>query len=219
MKAAIAVVCAGVILAASCDRKPATPVTAPPAKAPVKPPVNAPVQPVSPPATAAVPSSAPKAEAPTGQAGQGTVAAMGLTFKVPDGWKSVPPGNSMRLAEMQVPDASGDAAKGCTVVFATAGGDVKANIDRWVGQVKDASGQPPTPVLKTRAGAGLTVHIVELTGSYSPGMGDSKVYENWMLRGAITQTAQGMLFVKMTGPAEQMKAAGPAFEAMIDGMT
>lgn len=171
---------------------------------------------------ASTPSSAgavaPVAAASPAPASGVTMLALGLRFTLPAGWKQVPPANSMRLAEVQVPDASGDAAKACTVALSSAGGTVASNIDRWVGQVKDASGKPPKAEPIAREVAGLQVTTVELEGTYS-GMGDGAQRPTYMLRGAIVETSQGLLFIKMTGPADAMKAAAPAFKAYIDSMS
>ncbi|MCC6676423.1 MAG: hypothetical protein IT436_04705 [Phycisphaerales bacterium] len=166
------------------------------------------------PAPAAAGSSTP--QAPSAGTAAGTVTAAGVLFKVPEGWKSVPPSNQMRLAEIQVPDASGDPSKACVIAFSTAGGDVQSNITRWAGQMLDASGQPPKPETTTRDVNGLKVHTVELKGSYQ-GMGETPK-PDWMLRGAIVESASGLLFVKMTGPAAAMEAAKANWNAMIDGI-
>jgi hypothetical protein len=122
----------------------------------------------------------------------------------------------MRLAELQIPDASGDPAASCSVVFSSAGGDVAGNLDRWAGQVRDAAGQPSKPAIQTKTVAGLPVTIAEMTGTYTA-MGGSP-HGNWTVRGAIIETPAGLLFIKMTGPAERIAIVGEAFIVMIDGL-
>jgi hypothetical protein len=148
--------------------------------------------------------------------GQAIIVA-GLSFPLPEGWNQVPPSNPMRLAELRVPATSGDPAQASVVTFSTAGGDVQANIARWAGQVSDASGKPSEPIVQTRTVQGLRVHITEMTGTYT-GMSEAP-RPDWTLRGAMVETPGGLLFVKMTGPAEPMAAAGPAFESMINGLS
>jgi hypothetical protein len=209
MKTIVVMACAALV-AAGCEEKPR-------AAAPAVPPPKAAVpQPIAPKMEATPAAAAPAA--PAAASGE-RVTVAGLSLAVPSGWKSVTPSNPMRLAELSVPDASGDASKACTVAFSTAGGDIAANIERWAGQVKDGSGQPSKATPTTKTVAGMTVHVVEMTGAFSAGMGDATVRENWMLRGAIVETPTGLLFIKMTGPAEPMAAAGPAFNSMIDGLT
>ncbi|MFZ4573351.1 MAG: hypothetical protein ACOYN0_03070 [Phycisphaerales bacterium] len=200
------------LLFACEDKSPQPPLTAPqvaPAQ-PASAPVNAPQKP------APVPDAAPApavAAVPSGA----TLAALGMEFPLPAGWNSRPPSNNMRLAEAEVPGPGGDASKGCLVVFSTAGGTVDDNITRWSGQVRDAQGQPAKATRSSRAIAGIDVTVVEMSGSYA-GMGDSAAKDNYMLRGAIIPTAGGLLFIKMTGPAEQMTAAAAAFDSMLGGL-
>lgn len=205
--AALILSAAGLALFA-CDQRPA------PAPMPAAAP---PTPPAAPPATPFNSTQAPAAT-PSPAAAAGEVSAGGFTFHVPEGWKSVPPANSMRLAELHVPDASGDASRTCIAVFSSAGGGVEANIARWSGQVRDASGQPVPPTTSTREVAGMKVHIAEMTGAFSPGMGDTQIYQNWTIRGAIIESPRGLLFIKMTGPAEAMTAAKAAFDAMVAGL-
>jgi hypothetical protein len=196
------------LMVIGCEEKAAPPAPKPAASSAPK---------AAPTPTSASAPSAPTAGAPGAAASEGTVAAAGLSFPLPKGWQSVPPANSMRLAEVTVADASGDAAKACSIVFSQAGGDIQANIDRWAGQVKDASGQPSKPNVQKKTVAGVNVTIAEMTGSYA-GMGDAAPKPNTTLRAAIVETAEGMLFIKMTGPAEPMAAAAAGFNSMIDGM-
>ena len=165
----------------------------------------------TPPAPAAAPTMPPGANTGTG------ISVLGLTLPLPAAWKQVPPGNPMRLAEVQVPDPAGDAAKACSIVFSTAGGDVQANIDRWAGQVRDAAGQPAKATPTTKTIAGLKVTTVELAGSYA-NMGEPAPHADWMLRGAIVEAPEGLLFSKMTGPAAPWAAAAPGFSSMIEGL-
>lgn len=190
------------LLSAACEQKAAPPPPTPPA-------------PAAPSSTTPPPAQLPAAPA---AATGNTVSALGINFTVPAGWQAAPPSNAMRLAEINVPDASGDAAKACIVVFSTAGGTVQSNMDRWAGQVTDASGAPSKGEVKARDIGGLKVSTAEFTGSFA-GMGDTPTKENWMLRGAIIEAPGGLLFVKMTGPAEQMNAHGPAFYQMIDSLS
>lgn len=193
--------CSLVLIPLGCEKQPSTPAPAPAASPSTPPPSPAPS---TPPATGAAPAAA------------GTLNALGVVFPVPEGWKQVPPSNQMRLAEIQVPDPSGDAAKASVIAFSSAGGDVQSNIMRWAGQMLDASGQAPKPEIVTREVNGLKVHTVELRGAYQ-GMGEAPKAD-WMLRGAIVETPGGLLFVKMTGPAAGMEPAKAGWDAMINGI-
>ncbi|MCC6428440.1 MAG: hypothetical protein IT435_16680 [Phycisphaerales bacterium] len=165
------------------------------------------------PASAAIPSPAAPAEKAATEASELTVA--GLAFHVPAGWKQVPPANQMRLAEILVPDASGDAAKACMITFSSAGGSVEANIARWAGQFKNADGESPPAPITQRTIAGFKVHTCEIAGAYQ-GMTDPAPLPDWMLRGAIIENGEQMLFIKMTGPKAGMLAAADGWTSLID---
>lgn len=166
------------------------------------------------PTTSGAPSAAPVPASPA-TAGDGTVVALGVTFTVPQGWMQVPPANSMRLAELAVPDSAGKPE--CSVVFSTAGGTVDSNLERWAGQVQPEDGGGKTEIQRSEV-AGLKVSVGEWTGAFA-GMGEAAPRSGWTLRGAIVETPQGLLFIKMTGPREPMTAAADSFNAMIAGLS
>lgn len=199
-----ALLVAAPVLLSACEREPApkqgTPAPAPQGLAPSSSPL------ANPPAGTAPISNDPK-----------YFAIGGVAFTVPEGWKRVPPANQMRLAELQVPDPSGDITRACTVAFSTAGGDIQSNITRWAGQMHEGPGKIPQPQATTRQVAGFPITAVELSGTFS-GMGEISPRPDWMLRGAIIETPEGLLFIKMTGPAETMKPAAEGWNALIDGI-
>lgn len=193
------------LVAAGCDDKKAQP----PLKAPgMTGPAPAPVAPAP-----VVPAAHAAADATsTGP----IVSVLGASLTLPTAWKRNPPANQMRLAEATVPDASGDAAKSCLVVFSTAGGTVEDNLARWSGQVRDGTGQPVKSTPQSQTVNGLKVSVVELTGSFA-GM-DGAAKENWTLRGAIIEAPEGLVFIKMTGPAASVSAAKTDFDAMVKSL-
>ncbi len=201
------------IILCACEQSPApAPTKSTPAPA---------ATPAATPATktpASTPAPAPAAPAAAlGAADPGTVSVGGVAMTVPKGWKQVPPANQMRLAEIQVPDESGDVMKVCTVAISTAGGDIPSNVARWAGQMKDASGQTPKADIATKTVGGLNVSLVEISGTYS-GMGEAAPRPDWTLRGAIVETPSGLLFVKMTGPASTMKASAAGWGNLVDSI-
>ncbi|MBM4107565.1 MAG: hypothetical protein FJ255_01925 [Phycisphaerae bacterium] len=167
----------------------------------------------SPPAPSKPAAPTPPAPSPAASA-DGAVDVLGVTFRIPEGWTQVAPANSMRLAELVVPDAAGQPE--CSVVFSTAGGTVDSNLERWAGQVQPEAGGAKTEVQRSEV-AGLRVSVGEWTGAFA-GMGEAPARSGWTLRGAIVETPQGLLFVKMTGPREPMAAATESFNAMIAGL-
>jgi hypothetical protein len=160
-----------------------------------------------------MPAGEPAKVAPDG----GSLVVGGVHASIPKGWSSVPPANSMRLAELRYPDAEADVEKACTTTFVIAAGDVESNVARWAGQMAGADGNAPTYQIATKVIAGLNVSTVEMAGSFA-GMGEGPVRSNWMLRGAIVEGPEGQVFIKMTGPADAMKAAGEGWTALVDSL-
>lgn len=155
---------------------------------------------------------------PAAAAGLGPqVVAMGASVTLPTSWKRQQPASSMRIAEVVAPSASGDPTQSALAVFSTAGGSVEENVVRWSGQVRDADDQPVPPKSQTKTIDGLTVTVVEMTGTIS-GMGIDGTNVNWTMRGAIIQAPQGLLFIKMYGPADTMAANADAFAQMVDSI-
>lgn len=175
-------------------------------------------------ATSPQPAPAPSSgqtpsPAPAPQASQPTAITAGpISLKIPAGWISSPPSSPMRLAELTVPDPSGDAARTCLTTISIAGGDVASNIARWEGQVKDASGQPAKAQTVVRDIAGMKVHVVEIRGTYQ-GMSDPAPLPEWMMRGAIVESGPQMVFIKSTGPAEGMTRITEGWNALVDSIT
>jgi hypothetical protein len=147
--------------------------------------------------TPAQPSAPPEAG--------GILQVLGVAIPIPEGWTEVEPGNRMRLAELQIPGEPPT-----VITFTTAGGDVRANLDRWAAQF---SGGPP-PQFATRTVAGMTIHTAAVEGTYR-NMAEPP-QENFALRGAVIPTPLGQLFIKMAGPADQVARETAAFNQMVE---
>ncbi|HSS20635.1 MAG TPA: hypothetical protein VLL54_11220 [Pyrinomonadaceae bacterium] len=142
-------------------------------------------------------------------ASQGPNAAGDVHFKVPPGWVVEKPTSDMRLAQYKLPQAEGDTEDALLVVYYFGpgqGGTPQANIDRWVGQVKQPDGSESKDKAKTGAMTvnGLQVTTVDVRGTYSGGMSQDSAPKNsasmYRLRGAIVETPKGSYFIKLTGP-------------------
>jgi hypothetical protein len=136
-----------------------------------------------------------------------------LTWKAPARWELAPNASSMRIATYRVPHAAGDTVD-AELSIVRAGGSVDANAERWVAQF-DEAGQK-TAKRSTRRVGGLDVAIVEVTGTYSGGMGmETEPASGWSLLGAIVPTPDTPHFFKLTGPAKSVAAARAEFEAFV----
>src|SRR5215210_6633172 len=66
-----------------------------------------------------------------------------LKFRVPAGWIEEERTSSMRVAQYKLPKAEGDAEDASLVLYyfgQDQGGTTAANIERWIGQMKQADG-------------------------------------------------------------------------------
>jgi hypothetical protein len=175
-----------------------------------KPPEPAPAPPPAPaPAPVAQAKPAPPPEPPK-------PAAKPLEWDDPPQWKKVP-ASGMRVASYQIPAAKGD-KEGAELNVFVLGGDVDANIQRWVDEF---SGMDLKTVVRTdRKVNEMRQAVVEIPkGKFSGGMGDKGPSDNYALLGAIVVAPSGSeYFFKLTGPSATIKAARAPFYALLDSM-
>jgi hypothetical protein len=187
MSLVLAAALAGAVVAGCEEKKPTAPATGSKTAAPVQP------------ASGGRGGEAPMAGAP---AAEGQLNVANIRVDIPEGWRQVPVGNPMRLAELEAPG-------NVIAVFSTAQGGVQANLDRWAGQFSGGG----EPKFEERSVGSLTVHVAQASGTYR-NMGDPPL-ENQALRGAVVETPAGLVFIKMTGPAEAVEAAEEGFNSMV----
>ena len=136
----------------------------------------------------------------------------GLTFTRPADWKWIATNSPMRKAQLQVPGA--DTAKVADITFFHFGeggaGGVEANAQRWL---KQFSGKAGAEKIEPQEIGGVKVTLVSTEGTFSSGMpgGEAKAMENYALLGAMIENPDGLVFVKMTGPIETVKASREKF--------
>jgi len=133
-----------------------------------------------------------------------------LKFDTPDGWVAKTPSSTMRVADFVLPKAGADTEDATLTLYffgANQGGDVSANIDRWIGQMTQPDGKPSKDRAKTSTmeAHGLKISLIDLTGTYvaemSPGATEHFNKPGFRLRAAVIQTPGGPYFVKAIGPA------------------
>ena len=136
----------------------------------------------------------------------------GLTFTRPADWKWVPANSPMRKAQLAVPGA--DATKSADLTFFHFGeggaGGVEANAQRWLKQFSRKVG---VEKIAPQEIAGVKVTLVSTEGTFTSGMpgGEAKTMENYALLGAMIENPEGLVFVKMTGPTDTVKASREKF--------
>lgn len=150
----------------------------------------------------------------------GSCAPAGMEWKVPTGWVTGPE-KPMRAATYTVGGL--DAPAECAVFFfgAEQGGDVDANIARWISQVKqpDGSDSEDKAVKDKVKSACCQITTVEVAGTYlasSGAMMQTTVEKpGFVLLGAIVPGPKGNVFFKFTGPKATLDNAKEDFLAML----
>lgn len=142
-------------------------------------------------------------------------------FAVPEGWESVTPSSPMRKAELRVagPEGTAGAGEATVTVFHFGpgqGGGVQQNVDRWFGQFDGDNDAKGAATAKETIGA-VPVTFARARGTFQSGMPGQPAtpLEGQALIGAILESPDGDVYVKMTGPAPTVEKAEPAFVQMI----
>ena len=149
---------------------------------------------------------------------KGSVA--GVEWGVPKRWTAMP-AREMRIATYAVPRAEGDAEDGeCyAAFFPGSGGNVEANIERWVGQFESAE----VSAKESKDINGFKVNTVHVSGTYF-GMGGGMMMgqgvkkEHFRLLGAVVEAPEGLVFFKCTGPAKTVAAAEAEFNTLLQSL-
>ena len=154
-----------------------------------------------------------------------TVKVRGVAFDVPSTWKRAESSSAMRAAQFKVPPVEGDtdSAELVLFVFPGGGGTVQQNLDRWQAQFEGKDGKPPEIVTEKRKGKNIDVTFAEAGGRYiaavMPGRPEKYDKPGYRLLGAIAQNPTNGYYFKMVGPDKTMKAARPAFDALIKSIS
>ena len=142
-----------------------------------------------------------------------------FTFTRPADWEWVETGpGSMRKAQLKVWGEDKKAA--AEVVFfhfgEGSGGGTQANVDRWFSQFQEPREKINAKTEETTVGK-TKITYVQAEGTYMSGMpaGPKTPQPNSMLQGAILESNQGNVFIRMTGPAALVKKAQPDFKKMV----
>ena len=144
-----------------------------------------------------------------------------LTLAVPENWKQSQPTSRLRLGQFSIPKVKDDKEDGELAVFNFGGGgDVKANVDRWIEQFT-AEGRE-SKVTKGTIDNGQYV-LVEISGTYlkpdgPPIQRKTVPTPNSRMLGVILGRADiGLYFMKMTGPDKTVKAQLAALRKSFGG--
>ena len=146
-----------------------------------------------------------------------------LKFRVPAGWVEEQRTSSMRVAQYRLPKAPGDTEDASLVLYYFGqgqGGSTAANIERWLGQMKQEDGSTDkSGKLVTTETAGLKMTTVDVSGTYvaetAPGSGTFNNKPGYRLRAAVVETPNGSYFVKLIGPEKTVTQWNDSFLSYI----
>jgi len=143
-----------------------------------------------------------------------------FTFTAPEKWEWVETASTMRKAQLKVTDA--DKKQNAEVIFfhfgPGNGGGTQANVDRWLGQFKEPKDKIGSKVEDATV-KGRKVTYVQAQGTYLSGMpgGPKTEQPDSMLLGAIIESDEGNVFIRMTGPIALVKSSRGDFTQMVEG--
>jgi hypothetical protein len=137
-----------------------------------------------------------------------------FTFTVPDGWKTVTPSSPMRKAQLEIAQGSDKAEVTFFQFGAGQGGSAADNVARWFAQFPGTNDKRKTENVQVGP---VKITFATTEGTFSSGMpgGPTTPMAGYALCGAILESKDGDVYVKMTGPEAVVKSATEAFRKMI----
>ncbi|MEO8426247.1 MAG: hypothetical protein ABI651_03960 [Verrucomicrobiota bacterium] len=142
-----------------------------------------------------------------------------FSFTRPVSWEWVEVTSSMRKAQLRVPDPEKKASADIIFFYFGEGngGGTKPNIDRWFRQFQEPKERINAKVEEATIGQ-RKVTYVQAEGTYLSGMpgGPQTPLPNHALIGAIIESAQGNVFIRMTGPASLAKSTLNDFKKFVE---
>lgn len=146
-----------------------------------------------------------------------------LKFTVPPGWVEEERSSSMRVAQYKLPKVAGDSEDASVVLYYFGqgqGGSTAANIERWMGQMKQDDGSAAKGEKEEHLANGLKVTTVDVSGTYvaetSPGSGTFENKPAYRLRAAVVETPNGSYFVKLVGPEKTVAHWNDSFVSYVN---
>jgi hypothetical protein len=142
----------------------------------------------------------------------------GITFSVPAGWKELRP-SAMDAgvvdARLAVP-VEGATVEPLITMSRTRGG-IELNINRWKGQIPDATGE--NAVEETVSAAGTDATWVELRGEFQDPFRPARPeHGDWTIIGVgIPLDGEADFYVKLSGPRQAVESIRDEFRKFITG--
>ena len=137
-----------------------------------------------------------------------------FTFAVPEGWKKVTPSSPMRKAQLEIAQGSDKAEVTFFQFGAGEGGTPVENVARWFAQFPGSDDKRKTENVQTGS---VKITFAATEGTFSSGMpgGPTTPMTDYALCGAILESPDGNVFIKMTGPEPVVKSATETLKKMV----
>lgn len=148
----------------------------------------------------------------------------GVSWKVPTRWPQTGETSEFRVQTYRLPAVSMDGAGECVLYRFPGGGDVQANLHRWMGQFRGPDGTPESveALQAERVVGGHPAWLIRATGTYvsqGPTMEGPEVsYPNYALLGAVVVPPGDPVFVKCTGPEVVIAKEAAAIVRFVDSL-
>ena len=134
-----------------------------------------------------------------------------LKLTLPKSWKTVPSTSNMRLATYEIPAADGDqeAAELTVFNFNGGGGDLSANLTRWIGQFSSEGRM--VEMKKGKAGEN-NYYVTDISGTYQKPKGPPVLRQTtpatgYRMLGVVVEIeGKGVYYLKLAGPDATVKA-------------
>ncbi|WDQ18800.1 hypothetical protein [Rhodopirellula sp. P2] len=143
------------------------------------------------------------------------------SLEVPASFKKTTPRSRIIEHEFSIQEGEGDDAPSARMTMMAAGGDVKANLERWKNQFSGSDKKIGESEEKKQGD--WQTHVIEISGNFSETMGGGPFSggrvvkrEDYGMLGAILVHPEGRkYFVKMIGPRTLIESNRDAFKKMI----
>lgn len=149
----------------------------------------------------------------------GEVKAGAFVFGYGKPWVEKPSSSSMRAGELTYKFDESQNLEDVHAVFyyfgQGQGGDTEANIQRWIGQFQ---GTPKTETEVVEI-SGTKVTFLTAAGTYlesaGPFAGEKTAKPGYVLLGAVVESEQGNVFVKLFGPEKSVEQVKKPFRTLV----
>lgn len=137
-----------------------------------------------------------------------------FTFTVPEGWTKVTPSSPLRKAQLEIARGPAKAEVTFFQFGKDEGGSAADNVARWYAQFPGSDDKHITENVQVGP---VKITFAMTEGTFSSGMpgGPTTPMTGYALCGAILESAEGNVFIKMTGPNAVVKESTDAFKKMV----